>query len=146
MAAAQGVTLRVEERVSDEELKRLYRTAGAFLYTPHREPLGLAALEAMASGTPVVAVREAGPAETVTDGVTGVLCERDAEALADAALRVLDDAALARRMGAAAREDILARWTSDRSAEQLAGLLSEQAAFAEGTVGGTLRPAEAVGE
>ena len=50
------------------------------LYTPHLEPFGLAAIEAMASGTPVVAVREAGPCETVVDGETGFLCERDPDA------------------------------------------------------------------
>ena len=72
VASECGVALDVRERASDAELKRLYRTAGVFLYTPHLEPLGLAPLEAMASGTPVVAVREAGPAETVSDGVTGV--------------------------------------------------------------------------
>jgi glycosyltransferase involved in cell wall biosynthesis len=119
-----GVELEIRERVPDAELKRLYQVAGVFLYTPHLEPLGLAALEAMASGTPVVAVREAGPAETVIDGESGFLCERDAAALGAAVLRVLDDDGLRARMGRAAREDAVRRWTSDRSAEELASLLS----------------------
>lgn len=124
VARACGVAMEIRERVPDSELKRLYRVAGVFLYTPHLEPLGLAALEAMASGTPVVAVREAGPAETVVDGESGFLCERDASALGSAVVRVLDDAALRAQMGRAAREDAVRRWTSDRSAEELAALLA----------------------
>lgn len=131
VAASHGVALDIRERISDRELKLLYRTAAAFLYTPHREPLGLAAIEAMASATPVVAVREAGPAETVTDGVTGFLCRRDASELAAALTRLLANPDLAERMGAAAREDAVRRWTCDRSAEELAGLLAHQVEFVE---------------
>ncbi len=110
--------------VLDVELKRLYQTASVLLYTPHIEPFGLAAIEAMASGTPVVAVREGGPAETVVDGVTGFLCDRDPQQLGEAVLRLLDDAELRERMGRAAREHTVQNWTWDRSVEQLQALLT----------------------
>jgi glycosyltransferase involved in cell wall biosynthesis len=113
--------------IADTELKRLLRTASVMLYTPHLEPFGLAAVEAMASGTPVVAVREAGPAETVVDGVTGFLRERNAPQLAEAVLRVLDDSVLREQMGRAAREHCVQNWTWDRAVEQLQVLLSEAA-------------------
>lgn len=119
-----GVSLDVRERLPEAELKRLYRVASVFLYTPHLEPLGLAALEAMASGTPVVAVDEAGPAETVVHEETGLLCPRDPEQLGAAVQRLLDDDALRARMGRAARDHAVRCWTWERSVEQLAGLLA----------------------
>ena len=122
-----GVQLEIRERVPDVELKRLYQTASALLCTPHLEPFGLAAIEAMASGTPVVAVREAGPAETVVDGETGFLCDRDAQQLGDAVLRLLDDEELRERMGRAAREHVVRNWTWDRSVAQLQALLTDAA-------------------
>lgn len=122
-----GVQLEIREQVPDDEVKRLYRTASVVLYTPHLEPFGLAALEAMASGTPVVAVREAGPIETVVDGETGYLRDRDAQQLGDAVLRLLDDDALRERMGRAAREHVLRNFTWERSVEELQGQLVQAA-------------------
>jgi glycosyltransferase involved in cell wall biosynthesis len=122
-----GVELDIRERVADSELKRLYQAASAVLYTPHREPFGLVAIEAMASGTPVVAVREAGPIETIVDGETGFLCERDERELGDAVLRLLEDGDLRERMGRAGREHAIRNWTWDQSVEHLQGLLTNAA-------------------
>jgi glycosyltransferase involved in cell wall biosynthesis len=123
-AREHGVSLDIRVAVPDGELKELLRTASVMLYTPHLEPFGIAPLEAMASGTPVVAVREAGPIETVVDGATGFLCERDPRQLGDAVLRLLDDGPLRASMGAAGREHVEGAFTWDRSVEELAGLLS----------------------
>jgi glycosyltransferase involved in cell wall biosynthesis len=125
VAAGCRVDLEMRERTPDPELKRLFQTASAFIYTPHLEPFGLAAIEAMASGTPVVAVREAGPTETVVDGETGFLCAREPKELGEALLRLLDDAPLRERMGHAARAHTVANFTWDRSVEQLANVLGE---------------------
>jgi glycosyltransferase involved in cell wall biosynthesis len=119
VARNAGVELIIRERVPDAEVKRLFQTASVLLYTPHREPFGLVALEAMASGTPVVAVREAGPIETVVDGETGFLCDREPAALGEAVLRVLDDELLRVRMSKAGREHAVAHWTWDRSVARL---------------------------
>jgi glycosyltransferase involved in cell wall biosynthesis len=119
LAREGGVTMEILERIPDVEVERLFRTASVVLYTPNLEPFGLAAIEAMASGTPVVAVREAGPIETVVDGVTGYLRERDARQLGDAVLQLLDDDALREQMGRAAREHVLANFTWDRSVDEL---------------------------
>jgi glycosyltransferase involved in cell wall biosynthesis len=127
LAARLEVKLEMRERTSDPELKRLLRTASVFIFTPHLEPFGLAPVEAMASGTPVVAVREAGPAETVVDGETGYLCPRDPAQLGESLARLLDDANLRERMGRVAREHVVANFTWDRSVEQLASLLGEAA-------------------
>ena len=67
-----GPATRFAGRVSDLELADLYSTARA-LVVPGEEDWGLAALEANASGCPVIAAAVGGSRETVVDGLTGVL-------------------------------------------------------------------------
>jgi len=77
-------------------------------------------LEAMASGLPVVATRHAGIPFQVEDGVTGWLVEeRDVEAMADRIERLLDDADLASRLGAAGRAAALERFDTERLVDLL---------------------------
>jgi glycosyltransferase involved in cell wall biosynthesis len=73
------------------------------------EPFGIVAVEAMAAGRPVVASAVGGLASTVIDGETGLLVPPgDPSALAAALERLLDDRALAWRLGASGRDR--ARW------------------------------------
>jgi glycosyltransferase involved in cell wall biosynthesis len=75
------------------------------------EPWGLVALEAMAAERSVCATRAGGLADIVVDGQTGLLFERgNSEALAAALDRLLDDAALRRRMGIAGRARVLSEF------------------------------------
>ena len=75
------------------------------VHASDREPFGIVIIEAMALGKPVVAGDAAGPTEIITGGLNGLLSPYgDAPALARAVLCYLDDPALARRTGAAARE------------------------------------------
>lgn len=77
-----------------------------------------AALEAMATGRPVVAVRMGALPEIVEHGVTGLLVEPDdAGALADAVVRLLTDREERERMGKAARRAVLERFTERQRAE-----------------------------
>ena len=57
---------------SDEEVRQLYRESTAVLL-PGVEDFGMVPVEAQACGTPVVALAQGGTAETILDGVTGVL-------------------------------------------------------------------------
>jgi len=57
-------------RVSDEEMAQLYSECRAFI-NPQDEDFGITAIEAMASGRPVIAFRRGGATETVLEGVTG---------------------------------------------------------------------------
>lgn len=57
-------------RVTDEEKARLYQDAIAFI-NPQEEDFGITAVEAMASGRPVIAYRKGGALETVREGVSG---------------------------------------------------------------------------
>jgi glycosyltransferase involved in cell wall biosynthesis len=60
-------------QVSDEELATLYKEARAFLALSKDEDFGITPVEAMLSGTPVIAFNGGGYKETVVDGKTGVL-------------------------------------------------------------------------
>jgi glycosyltransferase involved in cell wall biosynthesis len=74
-------------RVGDRELTELYSRARAVIQ-PNVEEFGIAAVEAMAAGRPVVALDGGGASETVVNGVTGVLVADD-DAMAEV-LRSVD--------------------------------------------------------
>jgi glycosyltransferase involved in cell wall biosynthesis len=86
----------VLDYVSDELLARLLRSATALASTSEYEGYGLPALEAMAAGTPVVAVSTTFVREVCGDAAC--LVEPEAEALARAIALVAQDDALARRL------------------------------------------------
>jgi glycosyltransferase involved in cell wall biosynthesis len=116
--------------VDDAELASQYRAA-AVLVIPSvqrtnygrriavSELLGLAALEAMASGTPVIASRVGGLPEIVEDGYTGYLVPPgDVAALRDRIVAVLGDPAAAARLGSNARRRVVAELTWERCAQR----------------------------
>ncbi len=111
-ARAAAIAVRIHERIGEERLVQLYQTARVVLCAAVREPFGLVPPEAMASGTPVIAVREGGFAETVDDGVTGTLLPRDAAQWREALLRYLHDDALVSRQGAAGVARVQAHWSA----------------------------------
>lgn len=74
-------------KVSDETKAELYRNCIAFIH-PHIEDFGITAIEAMASGRPVIALPEGGARETVVAGITGdFLDEQSWENLAHHVIR-----------------------------------------------------------
>ena len=84
LQAMGGPPVRFLGRVSRPVLVDLFRRCHAYL-VPGVEDFGIAPVEAMAAGKPVIAYRAGGTAETVADGVTGILFARqDAESLARA--------------------------------------------------------------
>ena len=90
----------------------LLAVADLFLLTTDKESFGLSALEALASGTPVIGARVGGLPEVVRDGETGVLCAvGDTAAMAAAALGILRDPARWQRMSQAAAADARARFS-----------------------------------
>ena len=97
-------------RLDHTDLVRLLHSADAVVLPSHYEPFGIVALEAAATGTPLVTSNVGGLGEAVINGQTGVsFAPRDVAGLAAAVRVVLDDPAAAQRRAVAARE----RLTSD---------------------------------
>ena len=127
---AEGRDVRFLGPASEEDLPGLYRSAAVLAMpsvdrtcygrpVPVSELLGLTALEAMASGTPVVASRIGGLAEVVVDGETGFLVEPgDLAALHDRLALLVSDRRLAARLGANARDLVVRRFTWRACAER----------------------------
>lgn len=83
-------------------------------------------IEAMAMGLPIVSSRSGAIPELIDDGVSGLLVDpRDVAGLAEALARLLDDPALRRRLGAAARAAAEARFDIRRNAARYAELFAE---------------------
>ena len=78
-----GPTVRLTGRLSDDEVADLLRTSQALIVTAEEE-FGIAAVESLASGRPVIALRSGGVLETVTAGRTGAFYDDadDPQALA----------------------------------------------------------------
>lgn len=104
------------------QLAERLRRAAIVLIPSHSETFGLVALEAAASGVPVIARATGGLREAVIDGVTGVLVGDDGDGDDPAAWaaqieRLLADRELAERMGRAGRESAVARnWVASTAA------------------------------
>jgi glycosyltransferase involved in cell wall biosynthesis len=111
--------------VSHKETIEFYRRAAVMVIpSVWNEPSPLPAYEAAACGLPVVSTRSGGIPEIVEHGVTGLLVARgNAEELALAIGRLIDDPVLARAMGEAGRRRVLERFTWETSAQHLADLI-----------------------
>ncbi|MFZ0042823.1 MAG: glycosyltransferase [Solirubrobacteraceae bacterium] len=84
--------------LTGQDLARAYASADAFLFASRTDTFGQVILEAQASGLPVVAVDEGGPASLVANGETGLLAQPDAGALAASLLSVIHTPQLAQRL------------------------------------------------
>ena len=105
-AADRGLGDRVDFRggVTPGRLAEYYQAADLFVFASTTETQGLALLEAMACGLPVVAVRATGVEEVVAEGVSGLLVPEDPSVFAGAVGQVLADADLAVKLATGARE------------------------------------------
>ena len=97
----------------------LLSCADLFLLPSENESFGLAALEAMACGAPVVASDAGGLPEVVVDGETGYLLDiGDIDGMADAGARILGDEDHWRRLSEGARAVAVERFSADRVVPQ----------------------------
>jgi glycosyltransferase involved in cell wall biosynthesis/predicted metal-dependent phosphoesterase TrpH len=93
-ADEEGLRARLGEHatflgwLAGEDLARVYASADVFMFASRTDTFGQVILEAQASGLPVVAVDEGGPASLIANGETGFLAPPDPEALARALLTV----------------------------------------------------------
>jgi glycosyltransferase involved in cell wall biosynthesis len=103
LAAEAGVADRVLFLGVRPDARALMGAADAIVLPSRWEGLPLTALEALASGTPLVATNVRGLRELVTDGREALLVPEQPEALAEALRRVLDDPGLAGRLAEAGK-------------------------------------------
>ena len=109
-ASTEGVTDDVHfvGRMKHARVLAMMARAQLFALPSWDEAFGLVYTEAMAQGTPVLAIQGGGPEDFVDDGVSGWLVPaRDPEAIAGVIARVLDDPDGAAAMGAAGRATAL---------------------------------------
>lgn len=121
-AAGRGLAGRVRfaGSVGHEALPAWYRAADLFVLPSTFDNSPNVALEAMASGLPVVATDVGGLREYVQDGVNGSLVPAgDAAALACAILRYATDASLSARVGRRNRDETVSRFSWAQSAQRL---------------------------
>jgi L-malate glycosyltransferase len=103
---------------SEAEFAEHLRHADAFLLPSETESFGVAALEAMSSGVPVVAYRVGGLPEVVTEDAGRLVAAYDVDALAEAALEVVSGVRLRETMGAAARARVEDRFRRDAAIDR----------------------------
>jgi glycosyltransferase involved in cell wall biosynthesis len=101
------------------ELARVYASADIFLLASATDTFGQVLLEAQASGLPVVAVARGGPCSLVQHGVSGLLCEPDAHALAESVVELARSPLLRQRLASAGLAAVRER-TWERALERLA--------------------------
>jgi N-acetyl-alpha-D-glucosaminyl L-malate synthase BshA len=122
-AEAEARELGVEGRVfflgKIETVAPLLSAADLFLLPSQSESFGLSALEALASGVPVIGSDAGGIPEVVRDGETGALCAvGDIDGMAAAAIGILADRDRLRAMSSLAARDARARFSLDDVVEQ----------------------------
>ncbi len=107
--------------IKRQDLVSRFYDADIFVFPPiWNEGFGLPPVEAMAAGCPVVGSRSGALPETVADGETGFLVEKnDARALAAQILRLLKDDDLREQMGRAARRRALQIFTWEKAADRV---------------------------
>jgi phosphatidylinositol alpha-1,6-mannosyltransferase len=117
-----GVAVEYLGAIAPKNLAAAYAASDIFVMTSRGLPssvegFGIVYLDAALHGKPVVAYRSGGAAEAVRDGETGILvAEGDENALRDALTRLIQDAELRARLGAAGRVHA-AKFSWDKAAE-----------------------------
>ncbi|MBE9168750.1 glycosyltransferase family 1 protein [Pleurocapsales cyanobacterium LEGE 06147] len=107
-------------RIGDEELPVYYAAADVCVVPSHYEPFGLVAIEAMASGTPVIASDVGGLQFTVVNEQTGLLAPpKDVAAFSQAIERILNDSQWQKQLGTNARKRVEEKFSWSGVASQL---------------------------
>lgn len=124
LVAGLGLQDRFRFMGRQDDTVPFYRAADLMVHAAERESFGLAIVEAMACGLPVVASASPGPMETILDGSTGALVGmQDFEGFVSAILAYADDRSMLARHGAQARAHVVARYSIERYGRQLAAYI-----------------------
>jgi glycosyltransferase involved in cell wall biosynthesis len=128
LASRLGVDLTIMQGIPDERLIELYRSASVVACPQRNEPYGLVPLEAMACGTPVVAVNQGGFKENVREGENGFLVDVGPRAIAEALVRLMKSPETLETMGRSGREFVVTSRSSRVEADKVARLMEKASA------------------
>lgn len=119
-----GVSDSVQCLGSVPDVVPYLRRAAVFTLPSKQEGLGIAGLEAMSCGTPVVATRCGGPEDYVVDGQTGFLVpEGDIETFAVRLIKILSDPSLRSDLGQGARRRVMSEYAQADIRDQMVEIL-----------------------
>ncbi|MFN2386436.1 MAG: glycosyltransferase family 4 protein [Thermoanaerobaculia bacterium] len=123
LVAELGLTNRVALLGPRDDVRELMQNAACLVLCSDSEAFANVLVEAMAAGLPVVSSAVDGSKEAVVDGETGFLVPvGDVEGYARAIRRILEDPALARRMGERALGVVAEKYSAPRMAAQVAAV------------------------
>ncbi len=118
-----GAAVIFEGAVNQDLIRELYAAADAFALASFAEGIPVVLMEAMAMTIPCVTTFITGIPELIRDGLDGLLvAPSDAEGLAAALARLMDDAELRRRLGEAGRVRVEEKYHLHRNIERLAAI------------------------
>lgn len=126
LAVSLGVDSAIKFIPSCADTYRYLSIMDLFVFPSIKEGLGIALLEALASGRASVASRIGGIEDIITDGVNGLLVDvGDPSGMARAAIMLLEDEALRKKLGEEGAALVRAKFTLDSMAERIAKLYEE---------------------
>lgn len=121
-----AITLKIEDNVKfigyldrNTELNACYRSADVFVFSSKSETQGLVLLEAMAQGTPVVAIAELGTASILIEGEGAMISSDSKLEFSDKVVRLIEDPELRDSLGKSAKNYALRLWTAGVQAQRM---------------------------
>jgi glycosyltransferase involved in cell wall biosynthesis len=122
----EGVTVYNNLQPNSEKLLDLYQSSDIFVLPSHAEAFGIAAVEASASGLPLIATSTGGLSDIVVDEETGFLIPvGDVYSLSTRLRTLVENIELRRRMGQAAYRRAQRRFDAKKNAARLVQILCE---------------------
>ncbi|MBN2719881.1 MAG: glycosyltransferase [Proteobacteria bacterium] len=116
-----------------DDMERILPCLDLLIHPAHMEGLGVSLLQAAAAGVPIVGTKVGGIPEAVADGANGILVEPgDPEALSRAAVRILSEEGLAKKMGLEGRRLAAERFSIDAMVRGNLGVYREMMKEEEG--------------
>lgn len=121
-----AITLKIEDNVKfigyldrHTELNACYRSADVFVFSSKSETQGLVLLEAMAQGTPVVAIAELGTASILIEGEGAVISSDNKIEFSEKVASLIEDPEQRDKLGKSAKKYALRLWTAGVQAQRM---------------------------
>ena len=121
-----AITLKIEDNVKfigyldrETELNACYKAADVFVFSSKSETQGLVLLEAMAQGTPVVAIAELGTASILVEGQGAMIAPESTDAFSEKVAVLIEDHAKRDLLSQTAKSHALTVWSAKAQAERL---------------------------